>query len=70
MTRTRRFGLPSIIAYLRVSTPEQADSRAGLEAQRAPILAEAARRGWAELEFIEDAASRPDRCDARDWRTR
>jgi DNA invertase Pin-like site-specific DNA recombinase len=38
-----------------VSTSEQADSRAGLEAQRAAILAEAARRGWAEVEFVEDA---------------
>src|SRR3954466_9375351 len=43
------------IAYLRVSTSEQADSRAGLEAQRAAILAEAERRGWTELRFIEDA---------------
>jgi DNA invertase Pin-like site-specific DNA recombinase len=44
-----------IIAYLRVSTHEQADSRAGLEAQRAAILAEAGRRGWTRLEFVEDA---------------
>src|SRR5919205_2148440 len=43
------------IAYLRVSTSEQADSRAGIEAQRAAIVAEAARRGWTELRFIEDA---------------
>jgi DNA invertase Pin-like site-specific DNA recombinase len=43
------------IAYLRVSTSEQADSRAGIQAQRAAILAEAARRGWTELRFIEDA---------------
>jgi DNA invertase Pin-like site-specific DNA recombinase len=38
-----------------VSTSEQADSRAGLEAQRAAILAEAERRGWRELAFVEDA---------------
>jgi DNA invertase Pin-like site-specific DNA recombinase len=44
-----------IIAYLRVSTNEQADSGAGLAAQRAAILAEAERRGWTEVEFIEDA---------------
>jgi DNA invertase Pin-like site-specific DNA recombinase len=43
------------IAYLRVSTSEQADSRAGMEAQRAAILAEAERRGWTEVRFIEDA---------------
>ena len=45
------------IAYLRCSTEEQADSRAGLEAQRAAILAEATRRGWdeADVTFIEDA---------------
>src|SRR6266699_3282185 len=46
-----------IIAYMRVSTDEQADSRLGLEAQRTAILAEAERRGWqpADLTFIEDA---------------
>jgi DNA invertase Pin-like site-specific DNA recombinase len=46
-----------IIAYMRVSTDEQADSRLGLEAQRTAILVEARRRGWAEadLTFIEDA---------------
>src|SRR5664280_942601 len=45
------------IAYLRCSTEEQADSRAGLDAQRAAILAEAQRRGWdeADVTFIEDA---------------
>jgi DNA invertase Pin-like site-specific DNA recombinase len=43
------------IGYLRVSTDEQADSRAGLEAQRAAILAEAERRGWHLVEVIEDA---------------
>src|SRR4051794_7263379 len=44
-----------VIACLRVSTSEQADSRAGLEAQRAAILAEAVRRGWSHVEFVEDA---------------
>lgn len=46
-----------VIAYTRCSTEEQADSRAGLDAQRASILVEARRRGWAECDmtFIEDA---------------
>jgi DNA invertase Pin-like site-specific DNA recombinase len=50
-------GEARVIAYLRCSTDEQADSRAGLEAQRAAILAEAQRRGWdeANLLWIEDA---------------
>src|SRR5664280_125374 len=45
------------IAYLRCSTEEQADGRAGLEAQRAAILAEAKRRGWdeADVSYVEDA---------------
>ena len=43
------------IAYVRVSTEEQAGSGAGLAAQRAAILAEAERRGWAEVRFVEDA---------------
>lgn len=51
---------PRAIGYLRVSTAEQADSGAGLAAQRAAITAEAERRGWS-LEFIEDAG-----CSAKD----
>jgi DNA invertase Pin-like site-specific DNA recombinase len=48
---------PNKIAYLRVSTDRQGDSRAGLEAQRTVIEAEIARRGWPadRVEFIEDA---------------
>jgi DNA invertase Pin-like site-specific DNA recombinase len=41
------------LGYLRVSTAEQGDSGAGIDAQRAAIAIEAARRGW-EVEFIED----------------
>ena len=46
-----------MIAYVRCSTTEQADSGAGIAAQKAAILAEAKRRGWgeADLEWIEDA---------------
>jgi DNA invertase Pin-like site-specific DNA recombinase len=45
----------NVIGYVRVSTAEQADSGAGLEAQRATILAEADRRQWNLIEVIEDA---------------
>jgi DNA invertase Pin-like site-specific DNA recombinase len=38
-----------------VSTQEQADSGAGLAAQRAAIEAEASRRGWTDLEWVTDA---------------
>jgi DNA invertase Pin-like site-specific DNA recombinase len=44
-----------VLAYARVSTQEQADSKAGLEAQKAAIAAEARRRGWPIVETIEDA---------------
>ncbi len=47
--------MQNVIAYLRVSTEEQAQSGAGLAAQRAAILAEAERRGWTLVEVIQDA---------------
>jgi DNA invertase Pin-like site-specific DNA recombinase len=43
-----------VLAYLRVSTAEQADSGAGLDAQRATITHEATRQGW-DVEFVVDA---------------
>lgn len=43
------------MAYLRVSTDEQADSGAGLAAQRTTIVSEADRRGWQVVAFEEDA---------------
>jgi DNA invertase Pin-like site-specific DNA recombinase len=43
-----------VLAYVRVSTDEQGESGAGLAAQRAAILAEAERRGWTEVEIVED----------------
>ncbi len=44
------------VGYLRVSTAEQADSGAGLAAQRAAVESEASRRGWVLLEVYVDAA--------------
>lgn len=46
---------PRVIAYVRVSTDEQAGSRAGLAAQRSAIAGEVARRGWKLLDVVEDA---------------
>lgn len=45
------------IGYCRVSTAEQGDSGAGLEAQEATIRAEAARRGWDLIDVRSDVAS-------------
>src|SRR6266853_6338168 len=44
-----------VLGYVRVSTEEQSDSGAGLEAQRRAIAAECKRRGWQLVELIEDA---------------
>lgn len=46
-----------VCGYVRVSTSEQADSGAGLEAQRSAITAEAERRGWELVEMFEDAGA-------------
>lgn len=59
------------LGYIRVSTDEQADSGAGLSAQRRALRAEAKRRGW-HLELVEDAGysgkdlNRPALADALD----
>lgn len=45
----------SVVGYVRVSTEEQADSGAGLAAQRSAIVAECERRGWRLLAVYEDA---------------
>src|SRR3954466_12192475 len=47
--------LMRVLGYARVSTEEQAESRAGLEAQRQAIVAECERRGWQLVDVIEDA---------------
>jgi DNA invertase Pin-like site-specific DNA recombinase len=52
--RKPRPSSPRVILYTRVSTDEQVESGLSLEAQRAELEAEAARRGWTDLEVIED----------------
>jgi DNA invertase Pin-like site-specific DNA recombinase len=44
-----------VVRYVRVSTDEQMNSGAGLEAQRQAILSECERRGWHLVDVIEDA---------------
>ncbi|MFJ6004058.1 recombinase family protein [Arthrobacter sp. NPDC092385] len=50
VTRSR----PLALAYIRVSTEDQADSGASLEAQRTALTLEAERKGW-DVEVVEDA---------------
>jgi DNA invertase Pin-like site-specific DNA recombinase len=47
----------TMVAYLRVSTEEQADSGLGLAAQKAAVTAEADKRGWTLVAIYEDALS-------------
>ncbi len=51
----RRQITPGVIGYVRVSTEEQADSRAGLDAQRTAIEADCQRRALPLLAIHEDA---------------
>lgn len=44
----------AVIAYLRVSTEEQALSGLGLADQRATLEAEAKRRGWDDVDYVTD----------------
>jgi DNA invertase Pin-like site-specific DNA recombinase len=44
-----------VLGYVRVSTAEQSHSGAGIEAQRAAIIAECERRGWELVEILDDA---------------
>lgn len=48
---------PVFFAYSRVSTEEQAESRNGLEAQRAAIDEEADRRGWTVEHYADEGVS-------------
>lgn len=51
---TTTTGTVKVCGYVRVSTSEQADSGAGLAAQRAAIESECARRGWQLVAILED----------------
>jgi DNA invertase Pin-like site-specific DNA recombinase len=61
----------AVVGYVRVSTDEQGDSGAGLEAQRRAIQAACAARGWRLEGVFEDVASgkslqkRPQLAEAR-----
>lgn len=56
----------TVIAYVRVSTTEQADSGLGLAAQRAAIATEATRRGWTVVgEFADEGVSGTKGADKR-----
>lgn len=56
-SRSNRRRRLKVVGYVRVSTSEQGDSGAGLDAQRSAIKSEASRRGWNLLEIHEDVAS-------------
>jgi DNA invertase Pin-like site-specific DNA recombinase len=47
----------NVVAYLRVSTDEQVQSGLGLEAQRAAVEDEAARRGWSVVWELDEGVS-------------
>src|SRR4051794_4427 len=46
-----------VVGYCRVSTDEQGDSGAGLEAQRHAIEADVDKRGWELVTILEDVSS-------------
>lgn len=56
----------AVVAYIRVSTDEQAAHGAGLDAQRAAIAAEAQRRGWTIVaEYADEGISGGKGLEAR-----
>lgn len=63
--QARQTGPLRVLGYVRVSTEEQADSGAGLDAQRAAVVAEAERRGWELVDVVEDAGISGKRLDRR-----
>ncbi len=57
-TKRNRPAANAVVAYVRVSTDEQAAHGAGLDAQRAAIAAEAQRRGWTIVaEYADEGIS-------------
>lgn len=56
MARRKATRTHKAILYVRVSTQDQADSGAGMGAQRAALEAEIARRGFVDFEWITDEA--------------
>ncbi|MER7589345.1 recombinase family protein [Micromonospora sp. NPDC127501] len=66
MPRMKNAPANTAVAYLRVSTEEQAESGAGLAAQRAAIQAEADRRGWTIVAWKEDAGVSGKSLDGRE----
>jgi DNA invertase Pin-like site-specific DNA recombinase len=56
MARRKATRTHKAILYVRVSTQDQADSGAGIGAQRAALEAEIARRGFVDFEWITDEA--------------
>jgi DNA invertase Pin-like site-specific DNA recombinase len=57
MSKRRQADSSVVVAYLRVSTEEQATSGAGLAAQAAAIDAEVVRRGWVLYRTYTDAGA-------------
>lgn len=55
MARASTRDRTAVVGYLRVSTDDQRESGLGMDAQRATIAAEIARRGWRLVEMVEDA---------------
>jgi DNA invertase Pin-like site-specific DNA recombinase len=65
VAKTKTAPANTVVAYLRVSTDEQAESGAGLMAQRAAIEAEADRRGWVIVDWKQDKAASGKSLDGR-----
>ena len=53
---TRSTESPRVIAYLRVSTEQQAESGGGIGAQRAAIERHCEVQGWTDVTFVADPA--------------